>query len=98
MEPQLIIATVAQKYRLQLTDERTIEPETWVTLRPRGGRENEVATSMITDDSIAATHKNSLDMRARRVNFAIWLVSSALLVFSFVPRHRNRYALACSLA
>jgi cytochrome P450 len=37
MEAQLIIATVAQKYRLQLTDERTIETETSVTLRPRGG-------------------------------------------------------------
>ncbi len=37
MEAQLIIATVAQKYRLRLVDERTIEPETSVTLRPRGG-------------------------------------------------------------
>jgi cytochrome P450 len=37
MEAQLIIATVAQKYHLHLTDERTIEPETSVTLRPRGG-------------------------------------------------------------
>lgn len=37
MEGQLIIATVAQKYRLRLADERTIEPETSVTLRPRGG-------------------------------------------------------------
>ena len=37
MEGQLIIATVAQKYRLRLANERTIEPETSVTLRPRGG-------------------------------------------------------------
>jgi cytochrome P450 len=37
MEAQIIIATIAQKYRLQLTDERTIETETSVTLRPRGG-------------------------------------------------------------
>jgi cytochrome P450 len=37
MEAQLIIATVAQKYRLRLRDERMIEPETSVTLRPRGG-------------------------------------------------------------
>ena len=34
MEAQLIIATVAQKYRLRLADERTIEPEASVTLRP----------------------------------------------------------------
>ena len=34
MEAQLIIATVAQKYRLRLADERKIEPETSVTLRP----------------------------------------------------------------
>lgn len=37
MEAQLIIAMVVQKYRLQLADEREIEPETSVTLRPRGG-------------------------------------------------------------
>jgi cytochrome P450 len=37
MEAQLIIATVAQKYRLRLADERKIEPEASVTLRPRGG-------------------------------------------------------------
>lgn len=37
MEAQLIMATVAQKYRLRLTDEREIEPEASVTLRPRGG-------------------------------------------------------------
>ncbi len=37
MEAQLIIATVAQKYRLRLADAQTIEPETSVTLRPRGG-------------------------------------------------------------
>ena len=36
-EAQLVIATVAQKYRLRLTDEREIEPEASVTLRPRGG-------------------------------------------------------------
>ena len=35
MEAQLIIATVAQKYRLVLDDNRTIEPEPSVTLRPR---------------------------------------------------------------
>ncbi len=34
MEAQLIIATVAQKYRLRLTDEQPIEPETSITLRP----------------------------------------------------------------
>jgi cytochrome P450 len=33
MEAQLIIATVAQKYRLRLTDEQPIKPETSVTLR-----------------------------------------------------------------
>jgi cytochrome P450 len=37
MEAQLIIATIMQRYRLCLVDERTIEPETSVTLRPRGG-------------------------------------------------------------
>jgi cytochrome P450 len=37
MEAQIVIATVVQKYRLRLADERTIEPETSVTLRPRGG-------------------------------------------------------------
>jgi cytochrome P450 len=37
MEAQLIMATVAQKYRLRLADEREIEPETSLTLRPRGG-------------------------------------------------------------
>jgi cytochrome P450 len=36
MEAQLIIATVAQKYRLRLADERVIEPEASVTLRPHG--------------------------------------------------------------
>ncbi len=36
MEAQLIIATVAQKYRLRLADGRVIEPEASVTLRPRG--------------------------------------------------------------
>lgn len=34
MEGQLIIAAVAQKYRLRLVDERPIEPEPLVTLRP----------------------------------------------------------------
>jgi cytochrome P450 len=38
MEAQLIIATVAQKYRLRLADEQAIEPEASVTLRPRGVR------------------------------------------------------------
>jgi cytochrome P450 len=37
MEAQLIIATVAQKYRLRLADELEIEPQTSLTLRPRGG-------------------------------------------------------------
>jgi len=37
MEAQLIIATVAQKYRLRLTTEGEIKPEPAVTLRPRGG-------------------------------------------------------------
>lgn len=37
MEAQLIMATVAQKYRLRLVDEREIEPDTSITLRPRGG-------------------------------------------------------------
>ena len=37
MEAQLIIATVAQKYRLRLADGRKIEPEASVSLRPRGG-------------------------------------------------------------
>ncbi len=37
MEAQLIIATIAHRYRLRLRDERMIEPETSVTLRPRGG-------------------------------------------------------------
>ena len=34
MEAQLIIATVAQKYRLRLIDEQPIKPETSITLRP----------------------------------------------------------------
>ncbi len=37
MEAQLIIATVAQKYRLLLSADQTVEPEPSVTLRPRGG-------------------------------------------------------------
>jgi cytochrome P450 len=37
MEAQLIIATITQKYRLRFADEQSIEPETSVTLRPRGG-------------------------------------------------------------
>jgi cytochrome P450 len=37
MEAQLIIAMVAQEYRLRLADETAIEPEASVTLRPRGG-------------------------------------------------------------
>ena len=37
MEAQLIIAKVVQKYRLRLADGREVEPETSVTLRPRGG-------------------------------------------------------------
>lgn len=39
MEAQLIIATVAQKYRLRKTTEKNVEPEPSVTLRPRGGIE-----------------------------------------------------------
>jgi cytochrome P450 len=34
MEAQLIIATITQKFRLRLTDEQPIKPETSVTLRP----------------------------------------------------------------
>ena len=37
MEAQLIIATVAQKYRLELVPEQSVEPEPSVTLRPRAG-------------------------------------------------------------
>lgn len=37
MEAQLIIATVAQKYRLTLSAGQTVESEPSVTLRPRGG-------------------------------------------------------------
>lgn len=37
MEGQLIIATVAQKYRLKLAVGQTVEPEPSVTLRPRNG-------------------------------------------------------------
>ncbi len=37
MEAQLIIATVAQRYRLRLADGQTVEPEPSVTLRPRNG-------------------------------------------------------------
>jgi cytochrome P450 len=39
MEAQLIIATVAQKYRLRMTTEQIVEPEPSVTLRPGGGIE-----------------------------------------------------------
>src|SRR5260370_473653 len=35
MEAQLIIATLAQRYRLRLADEQTVDPEPSVTLRPR---------------------------------------------------------------
>ena len=37
MEAQLIIATIAQRYRLRLVDGQTVEPEPSVTLRPRKG-------------------------------------------------------------
>ena len=37
MEAQLIIATVAQKYRLSMMDGASVSPEPSVTLRPRGG-------------------------------------------------------------
>ena len=37
MEAQLIIATITQKYRLRLTDEQSLKPETSVTLRPNKG-------------------------------------------------------------
>jgi cytochrome P450 len=37
MEAQLILATVAQRYRLCLQAETRIDPEPLVTLRPRGG-------------------------------------------------------------
>lgn len=36
-EAQLIIATIAQRYRLELLSELPIEPEPLVTLRPKGG-------------------------------------------------------------
>lgn len=37
MEAQLILAGVAQRYRLRLAPGRRVEPEPLVTLRPRGG-------------------------------------------------------------
>lgn len=37
LEAQLILATVAQRYRLRLIDDQPVEPEPLVTLRPRGG-------------------------------------------------------------
>lgn len=37
MEAQLIIAMVVQRYRLQLAEGQTVEPEASVTLRPRDG-------------------------------------------------------------
>lgn len=37
MEAQLLLATLAQRYRLELVPGRRVEPEPLVTLRPRGG-------------------------------------------------------------
>ena len=37
MEMQLVLATIAQRYRLDLTPGQVIEPEPMVTLRPRNG-------------------------------------------------------------
>jgi cytochrome P450 len=37
MEAQLILATIAQRYRLELLPGRAVEPEPLVTLRPRYG-------------------------------------------------------------
>ena len=36
-EAQLILATVAQRFRLDLVSPDTVDPEPLVTLRPRGG-------------------------------------------------------------
>ena len=37
MEAQLILATIAQRYRLQLVPGHPVEPELSLTLRPRHG-------------------------------------------------------------
>jgi cytochrome P450 len=37
MEAQLILATVAQRYRLHLVPGHPVEPQALVTLRPRYG-------------------------------------------------------------
>jgi cytochrome P450 len=37
VEAQLVLATVAQRYRLRLASDRPIEPDPTVTLRPKGG-------------------------------------------------------------
>ena len=37
MEMQLVVALVLQRYRLTLAEDRTIDPEPTLTLRPRGG-------------------------------------------------------------
>ena len=37
MEAQLVVAMLLQRYRLTLADERPVEPEVHLTLRPRGG-------------------------------------------------------------
>ena len=36
-EAQLIVATVAQRYRLRLVPGHSVEPEPLITLRPRHG-------------------------------------------------------------
>jgi len=37
MEMQLVVALVLRRWRLTLVEDRTIEPEATLTLRPRGG-------------------------------------------------------------
>jgi hypothetical protein len=37
MEGQLILAMIAQSFRLRLVPGRVVEPEPVVTLRPKGG-------------------------------------------------------------
>jgi cytochrome P450 len=37
VEAQLVLATVAQRCRLRLASDRTVEPQALATLRPRGG-------------------------------------------------------------
>ena len=37
MEAQLVLATIAQRYRLRLVPGHRVEPQALLTLRPRGG-------------------------------------------------------------